>query len=273
MFGSLSVSHLNKKHHSNNTTADTIKITTVSKVCPQQAQTMKTILWFLLSAFVVCTFLPCHASAGRPSPPTPNKAALTPPRRRKTRYDRFLDSVFAKADTDKDGRMSITETYEWVLQLYVKLNRQAPINPPTLAQVKRIHALMDDDRSNHIGQDEFRDLAEFFVGRATVRVVGFKIIRLVVAPLTAEALLRWFQKQDALYQAIVEPYVAPRLIPVITNPVIGRTILMILTMMTLGGVVMEAINDFLDHHLEQKEAAEMEAMAAAMAAKKQKKRR
>ena len=217
---------------------------------------MKAAVLICLSTLVaVCSFLPC-AAAAKPKP----KATPPPPtHHRRTHYDRFLDSVFEQADTNNDGRMTLTETYEWVLRLYVKMNRQAPVNPPTYAQVKRIHALMDDDNSNSIGQDELRELAEFFVGRATVRVVVSKIIKLVVAPLAAEALLRWFQKQDQLYEAVVVPYVPERLIPIVTNPVIGRTVLMILIMTTLGGMLMELVNDILDSRLEQKEAAEMAA--------------
>ena len=73
-----------------------------------------------------------------------------------------------------------------------------------------------------------------------------------------------------MYQAVVEPYVAERFIPLVTNLVIGRTILMIIVGATLGGVVLEFVDDLLDDHIERKEAEEM---AAEAAKKKQKKKR
>ena len=172
---------------------------------------------------------------------------------RKSRYDRFLEKVFEQADTDKDGRLTINDTYEWVLRLYIQINRKAPCNPPTLGQVKRIVHLMDTDRDNSINHDEFRDLADLFFQRAGVRIAANRFIKIVVAPLLAESLLQWIKKQAWLYEKIVVPYMPPSIIPIVTNVQLGRVVCMISLMISLGGFIMEVVDDVLDDQIEDLE--------------------
>jgi hypothetical protein len=173
-----------------------------------------------------------------------------------SRYDRFLQNVFTHADSNSDGRIALNETYEWVLRLYVQINRQAPINPPTMAQVERLVAVMDKNQDSTIGQDEFRALANLFVRRAAVRVAANKILTLLVAPLLAEGLLQWIKRQAWLYHQVVVPYVRDTWIPTVTNPILGRTVLMVALVSTLGGVIMGWVNDVLDWQVSRGEARE-----------------
>ena len=196
-------------------------------------------LLFLSSGGVAAAKKAKSAAVPRP----PRRSGLLIPRQ--TRYDRFLEKAFDQADTNEDGRMTLAETYEWVLRLYIQINRQAPIDPPTMTQVKILVKATDDNHDNYISQEEFRDLAEICARRAAVRVAANKFITLIVAPLLAEGLLGWFKRQAWLYETLVVPYAPERFIPVITNPVIGRTVLMVILVSTLGRTVMEFVNDLL----------------------------
>jgi hypothetical protein len=198
-----------------------------------------------------------------PSTPGAGRFRRTPLRPSTGRYQRFLEKVFEQADVDKDGRMTFTETYEWVLRLYVQINRHAPINPPSWAQVQRVVDVMDTDHSRFIAPEEFRALAEIFVRRAAARVVANKIVTLLVAPLLAEVLLRWFQRQDWLYDMVLVPFVPALAWPILTNPILGRTILMAILVSTLGGFVMGQLNNFLDHQIDRREAKALEREVAA----------
>jgi hypothetical protein len=188
---------------------------------------------------------------------TPSRSTILPsPRFGMSRYDRFLQNVFTHADSNSDGRMTLSETYEWVLRLYVQINRQAPINPPTMAQVERLVAVMDKNQDASIGQEEFRALANLFVQRAAVRVAANKILTLFAAPLLAEALLQWIKHQAWLYDQVVVPYVRDAWIPTVTNPILGRTVLIVALVSTLGGMVMGWVNDVLDWQVTRGEAHE-----------------
>mmetsp|Transcript_22760 Transcript_22760/g.43261 ORF Transcript_22760/g.43261 Transcript_22760/m.43261 type:complete len:227 (+) Transcript_22760:982-1662(+) len=211
------------------------------------------------AALLVCLlflFLGDVVAARKPKP-----AATLP--LRQSRYDRFLQKVFDKADTDADGRMTLTETYEWILRFYIVINRKAPVNPPTLRQVKNLIQLTDDNRDNYITQEEFRDLAEICARRAGVRIVAIRFIQMIIAPLLAEGTLQWLKQQTWLYEKVVVPYVPERFIPRITKPVVGRTVLMILFVSQLGRIVMEIINDMLDERLNRRIQAEERQKAAA----------
>jgi hypothetical protein len=184
------------------------------------------------------------------------KPVVAVPRQtRPSRYERYLEKVFAESDNDQDGRMTLTETYEWVLRLYIRINQDAPIKPPTLAQVQRIVSVMDTDRSQSISKSEFRALAEIFVRRAAVRVAANKAVTLLVAPLMAEACLRKIQTQTWLYDCVVVPYVPIFLVPWVTNPVLGRTALIAVFVSTFGGLVTRRLNLFLDRQIERRERA------------------
>lgn len=175
------------------------------------------------------------------------------------RYERFLQSVFESADTDKDGKMTLTETYQWVLRLYIQINRQAPINPPTMSQLERIVDVMDTDGDDSIGKEDFRALAELLWRRAGARIAANKIITVVIAPLLAEWTLQWFKQQVWLYETVVVPYVPERFAHIVTNPVLGRTILVVAFVSTLGGFIMELVNDLLDKQIERREEHEVAA--------------
>jgi len=189
-------------------------------------------------------------------------AVAAPLTQRQSRYDRFLQKVFDKADTDADGRMTLTETYEWVLRLYIVINREAPVNPPTMTQIKNLIKLTDGNRDEYITHEEFRGLAEICARRAAVRIVANKFIQLFVAPFLAEGTLRWLKEQTWLYEAVVVPLVPERFIPIVTNQVMGRTVLMVLFVSNLGRIVMGFVNDVLDERVNRRINAEEQRNAA-----------
>lgn len=229
----------------------------------QNKEKMKTQHHHVFAFALVCVLMSLQRVLGM-AKPKKTVISATPHRRghivgfrpRMSPYERFLQSVFDKADVDNDGKMSLTETYEWVLRFYVQINRNAPINPPTLHQVQRLIRVMDTDGNNSINRTEFRALAEILWQRAAARVAAHKFVTMIVAPLFAEAVLQWFQHQTWLYEKYVVRYVPRRLVPIVTNTVLGRTVLIVLWMSTLGNFIMEAVNDYLDERIEKREAEE-----------------
>ena len=53
------------------------------------------------------------------------------------------------------------ELYELVLKMYINLNRQAPVPPPTRETVKDLYHQADADGSNSIDQKEFRKFEDY----------------------------------------------------------------------------------------------------------------
>ena len=209
------------------------------------------LLLFLVSVWTLGWAVQARKGPGKASLPV-----VDPSCRRGNRYERYFEKVFERADVDHDGRMTLTETYEWVLRLYVQINRQAPINPPTMAQVQRVVDVMDTDHSRYISNAEFRALAEVFLRRAAARVVANKLVILFAAPILAEFLLRWFQEKDVFgwFSELVVPFVPDNLLALLINPVVGRTILIAILVSTLGGFVMGQVNEFLDRQIDRREA-------------------
>lgn len=97
----------------------------------------------------------------------------------------FLDKLFDSADLDHDGQLSVNELYEMVLKLYIKINRQAPVPPPTKETVARIFAREDKDHSDGLDREQFRHFMLIISERAATRVSAVMVSQLAVAPLLA----------------------------------------------------------------------------------------
>lgn len=109
---------------------------------------------------------------------------------RKSRFEKFVDKLFESADTNNDGSVSLGETYEMVLQMYVKLNRQAPIPPPSRQKLYKLFRASDVDRNDRISREEFTSLAKTLGRRAMTRLVAHKAVTLIGAPLWLPRLYR-----------------------------------------------------------------------------------
>lgn len=171
---------------------------------------------------------------------------------RGSRFDRFVQKIFDDADTDLDDFVSFNEAYELVLKMYVQINRQAPIPPPSRAKVLQLYIQADKTHDKHLNRDEFRELARVLGRRAMSRLVAHKIVTLFGAPLLAEYLVRTLATKNwvrDLADVIVPNRFHERILPVITSITFCRTVLVVLSVMTLGNIVLSLMNWVLDMSL------------------------
>ena len=82
---------------------------------------------------------------GKAAPPTEAPAAVAlPPRGFIARsFDALVLETFEAIDTNKDGKVDVHEAHVLVLALYLKLNRQAPVEPPTLDLLQKLFKAVD----------------------------------------------------------------------------------------------------------------------------------
>ena len=149
----------------------------------------------------------------------------------KSQFERYIDKVFANADSNKDGKVNFSEVYELVLKIYVKLNRQAPVPPPSREMVMLFYEKSDKNNDKYLTRDEFEVLVKAVSKRAFVRVVSFKLVKILGAPLVAEYLVRtlsgkeWLSK---LASTLVPVRFQKKVLPVITSRVFCRNVLLVL---------------------------------------------
>jgi len=170
-------------------------------------------------------------------------------RPRPSRLEKFVDKLFDNADTNHDGTVDLTETYEMVLQMYVKLNRSAPIPPPTREKVYRIFRASDTDRNDRISREEFTSLAKTLGRRAMTRLVAHKVVTLIGAPLLTTEIVQILRTQPFVekrlhkYAAFLIP---DRLEAELMSASFVRTALIILFVATLGNITIGIVNFLLD---------------------------
>ena len=169
-----------------------------------------------------------------------------------SRFDRFIQKVYDNADTNHDGTISLEEAYELVLKLYIYINRQAPVNPPSRTQVHRLFDVSDRNRNQRISRDEFTELASLLGQRALVRIVTCKLLTMVAAPILAEYTAQYLSDQAWLPE-LAARVVPERLLPVVTSENFGRTVLIVLFVSTMGKAVMNMVNVVLDWSLPPEE--------------------
>lgn len=169
--------------------------------------------------------------------------------KRSSRFDRIFDKVFNDADLNKDGTVNFNEVYELVLQVYIKLNRSAPIPPPSREIVMKIYRKSDKNSDNRLTREEFKSLANTFTGRVLTRLTGYKLVTLVGAPLLAEYMIRnltgneWLESLPAM---IIPTQYEEKVLPVVTSKAFWRTVLMVLFVATLGNIVLSIVDLILE---------------------------
>ena len=99
--------------------------------------------------------------------------------------NKYIDRLFDSVDENHDGGVSIEELYERVLLLYVKINQQASVPPPTKATVMALFKNADTDRSQCLDREQFRKIMKIIYSRAATRMILAKLSKVVVAPLLA----------------------------------------------------------------------------------------
>lgn len=166
-------------------------------------------------------------------------------------FDRIIDSVFEDADTNHDGTISLSEVQTLILEMYVKINRAAPIPPPNREKINAIFDRADADKNNKLSQKEFSELASVLASRATTRLVAHKIVSFVVAPLLAIKTVDWLSGKEL-----------SRLAPNIfkdrmTDANIWKTALTVVFVKGLGDVVISSVTQVMDaFHLKKKSTSD-----------------
>lgn len=167
-------------------------------------------------------------------------------------FDRMIENVFDKADVNNDGKINFQECYSLVMKLYVYLNRQAPVPPPTRHSLRALFEACDENNSNCISKTEFTNLSHILGRRAFFRVATCKLVRIAGAPILAEYTMRqldgrtWPKK---VAKAMVPKSLRPKMLPVVTSPAFGRTILIVAFVSTLGNAFVGGVNYVLHQSL------------------------
>jgi hypothetical protein len=187
-----------------------------------------------------------------PPPPKKNKKSGTtttalslPPHPRQSRFERFLQKLYDESDSNQDGSISFDEAYELMLKMYIKINQQAPIPPPTRGAAFKLYHRADKDGSNSISRDEFKWLANILFERALSRLVAHKAVTLFGAPFLAEFTLRKLAGLEWLPQLaemIVPVRFHEKVLPTITSATFGRMVLLVVLVSTLGNAVLSMVN-------------------------------
>lgn len=165
------------------------------------------------------------------------------------RLERQVDKLFDKADTNKDGTVDMTEAYEMVLRMYIKLNQKAPIPPPSRDKVYTIFRKSDANFDNQISRSEFTSLVRVLSRRAMARLVAHRLVTLVAAPLLATELIQILRQQPFIRRKV--PKYAAYLIPdhleaELMSASFARTALIIVFVATLGNFAIGIVNFLLD---------------------------
>lgn len=251
----------------------------------------------------VLLVLPVVPVSGRDSTSSSGRTALpsTFPRRKsqteleipskKSRFlDRYFTKLFESSDINHDMTLSLDECYMLVLQLYIQINQNAPIPPPSRAQVWKLVQLAQDDNSGattttgkgkfrmrtrtrnadrvSVDRQEFDWLARTLLGRALSRVIAHKLVTLLGAPILAEVLLRrvfcsqvpssdpnlvaadWW---ISFANGILPESFHDRWLHVLLSPAFIRTLLVVVMVAFLANLVLNVVNRILDDLLPQQD--------------------
>jgi hypothetical protein len=129
----------------------------------------------------------------------------------KNRMNEFIDQTFDDADTNKNGLISVSEAYALVLHIYLKINRKAPIPPPSRSKVEDLFNNADMDKNGQLKRDEFKRLMLILVSRASTRLLSYKLLTTVLAPLLASQIVHFLSGnvgalEGAANQLVSEKY-------------------------------------------------------------------
>ena len=151
----------------------------------------------------------------------------------------YIDKLFDSVDEDHDGGISIGELYERVLLLYVKINQQASVPPPTKATVMALFRNADTDRSQRLDRDQFRKIMKVIYSRAATRMILAKVSKVVLAPLLALNTVEWASCSGCWWRENVVSKV-PEQMGFLRNANLWRSLLTVVFIITLTNAVVGA---------------------------------
>ena len=159
--------------------------------------------------------------------------------------NKYIDRLFDDVDENHDGGISVEELYERVLLLYVKINQQASVPPPTKATVMALFRNADADRSKRLDRDQFRTIMKVIYSRAATRMVLAKLSKVVVAPLLALNTVQLFSCSSCWWEENIVSKV-PEKWGFLLNANLWLSLLTVLFVITLTNAVVSAATVILD---------------------------
>eukprot|EP00978_Attheya_sp_CCMP212_P018296 scaffold49887_cov48-Attheya_sp.AAC.3 len=162
-----------------------------------------------------------------------------------SRLEKFVDRLFDGADTNHDGKVSMEESYTLVLKMYIRVNQQAPIPPPTKETVQALFKRADQNRSGSLDRTEFTRLMLVLHSRATVRLILVKFSQVFVAPLLAFHCVQWMAGSKWLVTHLA-PQIPSKYADLLLNRNLWTTVFTVLFVSTLGNIVLSIANYILD---------------------------
>lgn len=168
-----------------------------------------------------------------------------------SKWDKYLTVIYNEADRDNDGSVSFDECYERLLRFYIKLNQQAPIPPPSRAEVKLLYKAADWNGNRCLNCNEFKYLASELAKRAYTRLLVHKFVTAVVAPFVATSLAHHLSSVRGLAEIRhVLSDAATATLPKVAAQTLQSThfwstVFLIFTVSKLGNIVIETVNWFL----------------------------
>jgi len=168
----------------------------------------------------------------------------------RSRIDKFVDKLFLETDANKDGSISFDEAYVGCLLLYVHLNRQAPIPPPSREKAFVLFLQADKDKSNVLNREQYGMILRKIVRRAFLRLSTHKVVTWVGAPLLTEVIVRSLVSRKEGFERVMR-FVVPSnwqetVIPIATSRAFHRALWMVILVTMLGNVCLGCVNFLLD---------------------------
>jgi len=163
-------------------------------------------------------------------------------------FAKKLAKIWDEADTDHDGTLSPDEVYELVLKFYIKVNRQAPINPPTRDRVMLLFAQADVSQTGRLDYSEFVRLIRTMYARASSRVLVHKVIQMIFAPLMAISLIHFVQTSEQTQEwiqpvkATVSEYMPKLIMQFLLMEKLWATLCTVFFVQKLGGLALSFVD-------------------------------
>jgi hypothetical protein len=127
------------------------------------------------------------------------------------------------------------------------------LNPPTRDTIARLFHKYDLDKTNRITRQEFTALARVFARRGLTRLLTYKLMSLVAAPMLATLLAEWWKQYaggDKDWLSWLAAKVFPeRIVTNITSPTFCRTVLTVIFVKSLGNVVLGGVDYLMNRNL------------------------
>jgi len=168
----------------------------------------------------------------------------------RSRIDKFVDKLFQETDANNDKTISFDEMYVGCLLLYVQLNRQAPIPPPSREKAFVLFLQADKDKSNVLNREQYGMILRKIARRAFLRLSTHKVVTWVGAPLLTEVIVRSLVSRKEGFERVLR-FVVPsnyqeKIIPILTSQAFHRALWMVILVAMLGNVCLGCVNFLLD---------------------------